>query len=182
MMKLLLLLLPVVVLTTPAAARSWTNSEGRSIEADFVSADGQTVLLRIRGKETRYPLEKLSQADRDWITAQSAGPEDEKKPVNPVHASDMEAFIKEIDKTYPPSDLRDRLPTGTVVTQINGKGARDSLDGEADAAWKAGGWFSSPQRARFFAYRIPLAGEQGDEHTIHCLVNGREEVQARLHP
>jgi len=247
----------VIALSLPAAARSWTNSEGTTIEADFVSADGQTVRLRIRGKVTNYPLEKLSQADRDWIAEQSAGPEDEKKPVNQVYASDMEAFIKEIDKTYPffdlkgieddwkkakgelvaqassassdaaflatvnrairvlrdghmritesktppertesqyvpgisfipgegdtvmifypPSELREKLPTGTLVSQINGKDAREYLDGEADAAWKAGGWFSSPQRARFFAYRIPLAGEQGDEYTIHCLLKGREK-------
>jgi len=250
-------LILAIALSLPVAARSWTNSEGTTIEADFVSADERAVRLRIRGKVTSYPLEKLSQADRDWIAEQSAGAEDEKKPVNDVYASDMEAFIKEIDKTYPffelkgigddwkkaraglldeastatsdaaflaivnravlilrdghmritesktppertepryvpgisfipggddtvmvlhpPDDLRDKLPTGTLVTKINGKNAREYLDGEADAAWKAGGWFSSPQRARLFAYRIPLKGEEGDEHTIHCLVKGREK-------
>lgn len=246
-----------IALSLPAAARPWTNSEGTTIEADFISADEQAVRLRIRGKVTSYPLEKLSQADRDWIAGQSAEPEDEKKPVNDVYASDMEAFVKEIDKTYPffelkgigddwkkargelldeastatsdaaflatvnraimvlrdghmritesktppertepryvpgisfipgegdtvmvlhpPADLRDKLPTGTLVTQINGKNAREYLDGEADAAWKAGGWFSSPQRARLFAYRIPLKGNKDDEHTIHCMVKGREK-------
>ena len=250
-------LLLAIALSLPAGARSWTNAEGRVIEADFVSADKQAVRFRIRGKVTSYPLENLSPADRDWIAAQSAGPADDAKQVNPAYASDMEALIKEIDKTYPffelkgikddwekaksgllaqasaapsdagflavvnravcilrdghmritesetpperseqeycpgisfipgegdtvmvlypPADLRDKLPTGTIVTKINGQDAREHLDAEATEAWKGGGWFSSPQRARLFAYRIPLKGEQDDKQTIHCLIRNREK-------
>ncbi len=100
-MKLRSLLLPLVVLALPATARPWTNTDGKTIEADFVSADGQNVRFRIKGKVINYPLEKLSEADRDWVAAQSADPGDDAEPVNPVYVSDMEAFIKEIDKTYP---------------------------------------------------------------------------------
>ena len=106
MMNHRLLLLPLVILTLPVTARPWTNTEGKTIEADFVSADEQAVRLRVKGRVTSYPLEKLSQADRDWIAAQSADPGEEKKPANPVYASDMEAFIKEIDKTYPFFELK----------------------------------------------------------------------------
>lgn len=51
-------------------ARTWTNLEGREIEAGFISSDEDSVLLEIKGKEVDYPLAKLSQADRDWIAGQ----------------------------------------------------------------------------------------------------------------
>jgi hypothetical protein len=34
-----------IALSLPAVARTWTNSEGRAIEADFVSADEPTPFL-----------------------------------------------------------------------------------------------------------------------------------------
>lgn len=239
------------------AARPWTNTEGKTIEADFVSADARNVRIRIKGKVVTYPLARLSQADRDWVAAQSGDSGDGSEPANPVHTSDMEAFIAEIDRAYPffelkgiredwdnaksglreeasmadsdagflgvvnhairvlrdghmriveceappesggkqfypgisfmpgegdvvmvlcpPADLRDELPTGTIVTLIDGQDARKHLDAEAAASWRRGGWFSSPQRARLFAYRIPLAGELDGKHVIHCLVRGREK-------
>jgi hypothetical protein len=95
-----------IALSLPAAARPWTNSNGKTIEADFVSADEEVVQLRIRGKVTSYPLEKLSQADRDWVAAQSADSGDDAGPANRAYSSDMEAFIKEIDKTYPFFELK----------------------------------------------------------------------------
>ena len=41
-------LLLAVALSLPAAARSWTNSEGRTIEADFVSDDEQGFARTVR--------------------------------------------------------------------------------------------------------------------------------------
>lgn len=257
MKALRLTLILAIALTVPASARSWTNSDGQTIEADFVSADEKVVRIRLRGKVISYPLEKLSQADRDWVAAQSGDSADDADAVNPVYTSDMEAFIKEIDKTYPffelkgikddwesaksgllaqasaarsdadflavvnravcilrdghmritesetpperneqeycpgisfipgdgetvmvlypPAELREKLPTGTIVTKINGQDARKHLDAEAAEAWKGGGWFSSPQRASLFVYRIALKGKEGDAYTIHGLVRGREK-------
>lgn len=68
------------------------------------------------------------------------------------------------------------LKSGTVVTKIDGKDARTVLDGKAKDAWKAGGSFSSPQRARMYEYRIPLRGKQGDRHTISILADGKEKA------
>lgn len=59
---------------------------------------------------------------------------------------------------------------GMVVTKIDGKSARAYLDARADAMWKAGGFFSSPQRARFFEYRVPLTSEKrGQKFKIEWL-------------
>ncbi|UCD52026.1 MAG: hypothetical protein JSW27_05185 [Phycisphaerales bacterium] len=75
---------------------------------------------------------------------------------------------------YAPKDLAKTLATGTVVTKIDGVDARRFLERRSAEAWDAGGFFSSPQRARLFEYRIALRGEQGQEHTIRYLNNGEE--------
>jgi predicted esterase len=58
----------------PLSAREWINDAGQKIEADFISADANTVTLRRNGKEIIYPLNKLSQADRDFIKLQPKPP------------------------------------------------------------------------------------------------------------
>ncbi len=63
-------------------------------------------------------------------------------------------------------ELERKLPRGTVVERIDGKKARTFLDGRGQQAWKDGGFFSSPQRARFFEYRLALAGKRGAKHIL----------------
>jgi C-terminal processing protease CtpA/Prc len=75
---------------------------------------------------------------------------------------------------YAPRGVADKLRTGTVVTKIDGTDARQYLEQRSEAAWKEGGFFSSPQRARLFEYRLALRGEQGQTYTIHYL-DGEEE-------
>lgn len=59
---------------------------------------------------------------------------------------------------------------GMVVTKINGKAARAFLDARGEATWKRGGFFSSPQRARFFEYRTALSGtKRGEKYKIEWL-------------
>ena len=58
------------------------------------------------------------------------------------------------------------LACGVVVREIDKRPARDVLEEKAAAAWKEGGGFSSPQRARLFEYRIALRGKKGDAHTL----------------
>ncbi len=71
---------------------------------------------------------------------------------------------------HPPKGFEKRMPTGTVVTHIDGKDARTFLDERAKEAWNSGGSFSSPQRARLFEYRIPLRGKRGEKHAIVCRI------------
>ncbi|MCC6680950.1 MAG: hypothetical protein IT445_08610 [Phycisphaeraceae bacterium] len=67
---------------------------------------------------------------------------------------------------YAPRSLSAVLKTGTIVTRIDGEHARGYLDQRSEAAWQAGGFFSSPQRAKLFEYRLALCGQQGGKHTI----------------
>ncbi|MCA8960457.1 MAG: hypothetical protein KDC38_08085 [Planctomycetes bacterium] len=76
-------------------------------------------------------------------------------------------------------NLAATLPPGTLVTKIDGKPARKVLDRMGALSWSEGGFFSSPQRARFFAYRLPLTGERGDTHTLHY-VDGRKQKKLDL--
>ena len=74
---------------------------------------------------------------------------------------------------YPPKGHEEQLKTGTVVTKIDGKDARDVLERRAKEAWAQGGFFSGPQRARLFSYRIALTGDKGQRHTITYLDGDR---------
>ena len=91
----------------------------------------------------------------------------------------MPATDNRIVVMYPPQEGDPDLKTGTVVTKIDGKNARDVLEEQAKAAWTRGGPFSSPQRARLFEYRILLRGEKGDSHTLTVLI-GEKERKVRL--
>ena len=64
-----------------------------------------------------------------------------------------------------------------MITRIDGRPARAFLEDRAKAAWGGDSpyFVSSPQRARLFAYRIPLAGKRGETHTLNYLEEGKEQ-------
>ncbi len=54
------------------AFRSWTSTDGRVVEAVFVSLEGESVRIRNRsGMEFTVPMERLSSADQQWARAQA---------------------------------------------------------------------------------------------------------------
>jgi len=65
-----------VWIAVPALAREWTDNTGKyKIEADFVSAEnGVVTLKKSDGQTIHLPLEKLSEADRQFVRAQAAAP------------------------------------------------------------------------------------------------------------
>jgi hypothetical protein len=71
------------------------------------------------------------------------------------------------------------LRCGTVVLTIDGKDARQFLEQHADEAWKKGGSFSSPQRARLFEYRLLLRGERGAKHVLE-IQDGQQKKKVEL--
>ncbi|MHC4692964.1 MAG: M56 family metallopeptidase [Planctomycetota bacterium] len=73
-----------------------------------------------------------------------------------------------------PPGQEDSLPVGTVVKSIDGVDAREYLDERAKETWEAGG-HPSPQRARLFAYRIPLKGPKDTKHKIIVQRRDKEE-------
>ncbi len=79
-----------------------------------------------------------------------------------------------------PPALVDEFRIGTVVTAIDGVDARTVLEGRSKAAWRAGGFFSSPQRARLFEYRIPLRGNYGEKHQLTLLGEDGLEMSVQV--
>lgn len=64
----LLTLLALLVLGPALTARTFTNTEGRSIEAEIARATATTVTLRLANRRTTaIPLETLSEADRTFV-------------------------------------------------------------------------------------------------------------------
>lgn len=52
--------------------RTWTNRDGRTVEATFVRLDGETLVMKNDQGEFRVPLASLSQADQDYAAEQAA--------------------------------------------------------------------------------------------------------------
>lgn len=63
----------LLFLTLPllhAATRQWTDTQNRSVEAELIRVEGTQVILKLKdGRELPYPLEKLSQADQDFVAS-----------------------------------------------------------------------------------------------------------------
>lgn len=67
------LVVSLFFLATASPAREWTNaSDGKKIEADYVSSDGENVTINRGGKEFTLPLARLVEADRAFVTEQVA--------------------------------------------------------------------------------------------------------------
>lgn len=98
-------------------------------------------------------------------------------PMPPQQYCSGIAFLPGVKNTvlvmYPPKGFEAQLRIGTIVVSIDGNPARAVLDELAKRAWAEGGFFSSPQRARLFEYRMPLRGKQGEKHVIGYLDGGK---------
>ncbi|HEX2746572.1 MAG TPA: hypothetical protein VHM91_01125, partial [Verrucomicrobiales bacterium] len=91
--KLVRLLCAFALLVTQGHARTWTSSDGRTVEGDFVSATATTVTVKLgTGKSVPIELTKLSQADRDFVAAQPASGTAPAKPATPGPAKAPATF------------------------------------------------------------------------------------------
>ena len=61
-------------LTPLAQGRTWTNLQGKKLEAEFIRLDGQKAVLKRSGGQTvSIPLSQPSREDRDFIAEQEKG-------------------------------------------------------------------------------------------------------------
>ena len=65
--SLLALLTACGVVVAPALARVWTDTNGKTLEAEFVRVNGLNVILNAGGKEIPVPLTSLSAPDQVFI-------------------------------------------------------------------------------------------------------------------
>lgn len=84
----ILLLCITTLISSPlnAGFRSWSNTEGIKIEAEFVKTEGDNVTLRLRNGQARtFPTKKLSKSDQEFIEANIS--ETPKEPATTVKAN-----------------------------------------------------------------------------------------------
>ena len=75
-----LLLVPLGVDAAKNEVRTWTDAQGRTIEAKMTGfADGYVLLTLPDGRETKFPFQRLSEKDRGYVR--------ENAPVNPATAA-----------------------------------------------------------------------------------------------
>ena len=49
-------------------ARTWTAADGRKMEAEFVSSDGENVTIKKPGRQAQtFSLKLLSDEDQEWV-------------------------------------------------------------------------------------------------------------------
>ena len=73
MKKIIPFLAYCLIATCNAELRTWTAVNGKEVEAEFVSnSDGQVTLKLKSGKIFEVPLNKLSEADQNFVTADSS--------------------------------------------------------------------------------------------------------------
>jgi len=100
------------VFSSNLSARIWTSSDGRTVEAQIVTADATTVTIRLLNKTTAVlNLEALSAVDevyvKDWIKA-NPGKAGKSAPVKPAPVTPA--------TTKPPTTPTDPAPPATPVT------------------------------------------------------------------
>tara|TARA_B100000963_G_scaffold319329_1_gene301116 strand:- start:342 stop:1103 length:762 start_codon:yes stop_codon:yes gene_type:complete len=104
MKTLILLLVFCLVATCNAELRTWTSIVGTKIEAELVALTGNQVTLKTAaGKTLKLPLNKLSKADQQFLTAKSSlrEPAKEEIPVDPnlkYEVKDSAVTISKCDK------------------------------------------------------------------------------------
>jgi len=73
--RFLVLALSFLGLTAVTHARLWTSNDGKTLEAEWVSAaQDQVTLRRPDGQVFTLPLSRLSAADQAWVKQQAAAP------------------------------------------------------------------------------------------------------------
>lgn len=93
--------------TAPPAARTWTSTDGRKIEASFVALAGENVKIRMaNGSTFDVPLARLSAEDQAFVKNQSAAP-----------ATMAATGAPALSATWPRSVSLDDRPVVTVVKE-----------------------------------------------------------------
>jgi hypothetical protein len=94
--------LPIVLLIAlTAEARIWTDSKGRSIEADIVRVEKEGAIVLKDGKETLLPLAQLSEQDQQYVIEWSL--ENKKKMIAAAPVTTVAAPPKALPPTDPKS-------------------------------------------------------------------------------
>ena len=102
-----------------ATARQWTNTAGKSVEAELVEVDEQTgtvVLQTPKGKKMTGSMESLSEADREFIAAQQKEKTAKNVPVEKKTEA-VETKTKVVEESSTMTQLHAKAEQGDVESQ-----------------------------------------------------------------
>lgn len=140
-MNLARILTALFFIASSLQAREWTSSDGRKLQADFVSATATHVTLKIAGKDTPVPLNRLSAADQAFVKEQAAKPTAPKKLEGPFAALITGDWALSEHKSLPfalyGAKELDASKTYPLILALHGK-SQNNENGK-----QVGGWMKS---------------------------------------
>ncbi len=78
----------LIALRGPTMGREWKSADGRTMEADYVAREGDSIILLRAGKKLSVQLAKLSAEDQAWVQQQQpANPGPKSTPTSPPKAA-----------------------------------------------------------------------------------------------
>lgn len=129
-MKTLLHFLLVMLGLGLAHARTWTSTDGKTIEGEFVRLEANAIVVSRGGQNLSLPLNRLVPADVEWAKAQSARAPTPAAPAAAIDAKRVGEILTQALKAEP-SDADRQLVVDFFKAQMPAKGAK----GE-DVEWK----------------------------------------------
>ena len=150
-----------LVAVDPPVVRTWTSSDGKQLEAAFVSKTDKAVVVKRKadGKQLTLPLDRLSPEDVAWVQALPAAPASTKPAPAPVASGPVTPVSKEYAslltgdwalskfKNLPYAFYADKsLPTTSnapLVVMLHGKSSNDE-NGKQVGDWMKS--FAKPER------------------------------------
>lgn len=115
--------LPWAACPVQAQPRTWTDLSGRSLQAEFVSADAGSVTLSIKGQTHTLPLARLSAADQAWIRQNA--------PAGPATPSPG-ALAPSYPDSLTPQQIAEILVTAGAGVKIDKAGTKMDIKSVAD--------------------------------------------------
>ncbi|MEM9478400.1 MAG: SHD1 domain-containing protein [Verrucomicrobiota bacterium] len=114
----LILLMIFHVFLHAVGARTWTSVDGKKIEAEFIETDGETVTIRRDdGRQFTLPLDKLSEADRNFVRKKAKSEEEANEEANPRITGEitLPKSGTEVSRDLRVTGTTDGAPRGYVV-------------------------------------------------------------------
>lgn len=140
-----LLMISITPLATAGESRQWTNSSGRTIEAEFISFDAAADKVTIKlasGKEVTIDVNTLSEADQTWL-GERQRKLDEAAAALKSNAGKIVQYQSEGDQSvsyhvYWPSSFDPSKPPAMIILFSPGGSGKGILGSVKDACEKLG--------------------------------------------
>jgi dienelactone hydrolase len=110
------------LLFLPASGRTWTDTGGKTIEADIVGLEEGKVVLKFKGKNVRLPLDRLSPEDRryveEWRKEEEANPAPSGEPSLCGTVLKTDGGVTIVTDPLPPAALKEYSKAESKPTQL----------------------------------------------------------------